>query len=95
MTSREIERANRASFLAQKTIEEVKSKALADFSLIYTCSATAFSGTDSMFKYTVSDNGNTAIKTISVKVWFDKNGNGSINTDEEWIELNTKAAKRE
>jgi prepilin-type N-terminal cleavage/methylation domain-containing protein len=90
----QMERETRVAFLAQQKIEEVKNKAIYDFSQDYSESATAFPSPDSDFKYTVSDDQGTAIKEIEVVVWYDKDGNGSVDADEEDIELNTKIAER-
>ncbi len=90
----QMERETRVAFLAQQKIEEVKNKAIYDFSQNYSESATAFPSPDSDFKYIVSDDQGTAIKEIEVVVWYDKDGNGSVDADEEDIELNTKIAER-
>ena len=91
----QLEREAKAAFLAQRKLEEVKSKAIYDFDQDYTESATAFPSPDSAFKYTVSDDQGAEIKEIAVNVWYDKDGNGSAGSDEEQIELNTKIAKRD
>jgi len=90
----QMERETKVVFLAQRKMEEVKNKAIYDFSQDYAESATAFPSPDSTFKYTVSDDQGTGIKEITVNVWYDKNGNGSVDMDEEDIELNTKVAER-
>lgn len=91
----QLEREAKAAFLAQRKLEEVKSKAIYDFDQDYTEPATAFSSPDSTFKYTVSDDQGAEIKEIAVNVWYDEDGNGSASSDEEQIELNTKIAKRD
>jgi len=94
LMSSKMERESRITFLAQKKLEEVKSQAISDFSQNYSSSATAFSGSDSMFKYVISDVVDNTIRSIRVTVWHDKDGSDTINGDEEWIELNTKVAER-
>lgn len=89
-----MESETKVAFLAQRKMEEVKSKAVYDFSQDYTEFATAFPAPDSAFKYTVSDDQGSGIKEIAVVVWYDKDGDNSVDADEEDIELNTKIAER-
>jgi prepilin-type N-terminal cleavage/methylation domain-containing protein len=91
----QMEREAKMVFLAQQKLEEVKSKAIYDSSQDYNESSTAFPSPDSVFKYTVSDDQGTEIKEIAVNVWYDKDGDNSVDEDEEGIELNTKVAKRD
>ena len=91
----QLEQKAKAMFLAQRKLEEVKTKAIYGFAQDYTESATAFPSPDSAFKYTVSDDQGTEIKEIAVNVWYDKDGNGSADQGEEQIELNTKIARRD
>jgi|GEM_PF-608195 len=91
----QMERESKVAFLAQQKLEEVKSKATYDFDQDYSESATAFPSPDSTFKYTVSDDQGTEIKEIAVTVWYDKDGDNTVDEDEEGIELNTKVAKRD
>ena len=90
----QLEQRARIAFLAQRKMEEVKSKVIYDFGQDYTELATAFPSPDSEFKYTVSDSQGLEMKEIAVRTWCDKDNNGSITEGEEYIELNTKIAKR-
>ena len=91
----QLEREARIAFLAHQKLEEVKIKSIYDFDQDYTESATAFAAPDSQFKYTVSDDQGAEIKEAAVNVWYDENNNGSVDQDEEQIELNTKIARRD
>ena len=91
----QMERQSKVAFLAQQKLEEVKGRAIYDFSQDYSESATAFPSPDSTFKYTVSDDQGSEIKEIVVKVWYDKDGDDTVDQGEEDIELNTKVAKRD
>ena len=90
-----LEQETKVAFLAQRKLEEVKSKAIYDFDQDYTESATAFPSPDQGFKYTVSDDQGAEIKEIAVNVWRDEDGDGSAGDGEELIELNTKIARRD
>ena len=91
----QLEQKTRVTFLAQRKLEEVKCKAIYDFSPDYSESATAFPSPDVSFKYVLTDDQGTEIKEISVVVWYDEDGNDTIDSDEESIELDTKVAKRD
>ena len=91
----QMERESKTAFLAQRKLEEVKGKAIYDFSQDYNESGTAFSSPDSTFKYTVSDDQGAEIKEIAVNVWYDKDDDNMVDEGEEDIELNTKVARRD
>ena len=87
--------ANRAVFLGQMKMEEVKTKALTFYnSNNSVASATAFASPDNMYKFTVSDVYDTNIKTLIVTVWYDKNNNNAHDGSEEWVQYKTKIANR-
>jgi prepilin-type N-terminal cleavage/methylation domain-containing protein len=87
--------ANRAVFLGQMKMEEVKTKALTFYNSNYSVSsATAFASPDNMFKYKVSDVYDTDIKTLIVTVWYDNNSNNVLDGTEESVQYKTKIANR-
>lgn len=94
LLDRQLEREAKVAFLAQRKLEEAKSKIIYDFSQDYSETANAFPSPDSDYKYIVSDDLGTEIKEITIDAWYDGDGNGGIGSDEEHIELNTKVAKR-
>ena len=89
--------ANRAVFLGQMKMEEVKTKALTFYiksSPGYNESATAFASPYNMFKFTVSDVYDNDIRTLIVTVWYDKIINNARDGSEEWVQYKTKIANR-
>lgn len=90
-----IERETQAVFLAQQKLEEIKGKAIYDFSPDYSESATAFPSPHSAYKYTISDNLDTGIREIAVNVWYDEDDDNTIDENEAEVELNTKIAERD
>jgi len=90
-----VERETQAVFLAQQKLEEIKGKAIYDFSPDYSESATAFPSPHSIFKYIVSDDQGAGIKEIAVNVWYDEDGDNTVDSDEDEVELNTKVAERD
>lgn len=99
LSSIQNERETRVVFLAEQLIEHIKGQAINNFTGDYTQPATAFPDPDSMFKFTVDyytstgDDGNL-LKSIHVTVWYDSDGDDTVDTEEEQIELFTKVAKR-
>ena len=95
LMSSQLERETKVAFLAQRKVEDVKCRAIYDFSVDYTESAAAFPAPDSSYKYTVSDDQGAEIKEIAVTVWYDEDNDNSVGGDEEQIVLYTKFAKRD
>jgi Tfp pilus assembly protein PilV len=92
-----VERENRAEFLAQMKMEEMKTKALTAFDWNYNVTtATAFASPYNKFKYTIAyvDGGNVNIKKITVTVWYDANNNNTADVSEERIQFKTLIANR-
>jgi len=91
------ERETKVAFLAEQKIEEVKSQAINNFGIDYTISPSSpgyVAFANPTYKYSVTDNAGASIKEIVVSVWYDADGGGSANGDEETIQLSTKVAKR-
>ena len=69
-TKLKTERKTTAIFLAQEKLEELRHKIINNFGVDYTVvTPNPFDPPYQDFSYTVNDNFNTNIKTISVKVW--------------------------
>jgi prepilin-type N-terminal cleavage/methylation domain-containing protein len=91
---------NRAVFLGQMKMEQVKTKALTFYDSNYSVTGPldpkyiAFVAPDDMYKYTVSDDLGPDIKTLIVTIWYDKNNNNARDGSEEWVEYKTKIANR-
>jgi prepilin-type N-terminal cleavage/methylation domain-containing protein len=86
---------NRTTFLGEKKMEEMKTKALTYFNWNYSISTpTAFSSPDDKFKYTVSDDYGLDIKQIVVTVWYDVNNNNTRDTGEQYVIFRTKITNR-
>jgi prepilin-type N-terminal cleavage/methylation domain-containing protein len=89
-----VEVVTKATFLAEKKLEELRGLIFANYSVNRTQAATAFPSPDSLYKFTVSDNNAANIKVINVTVWNDKDGNGVIGSDEYSVSLDTRVADR-
>lgn len=100
MVSKDTEEMTRATFLAERKMEEVKGKIRYenDFANDYNeSSPTAFPPPDENYKYTVIDTEDEhpgEVKEIKVTVWHDSNNNNSWDEGENRIILDTKVAKR-
>jgi len=92
--SRQVEVTTKATFLAEKKIEEIRSLICADYSVDRTQAATAFPSPDTLYKFTVSDDAAANIKVINVTVWNDDDGDNVVDANEYSVSLDTKAADR-
>ncbi|HEX30315.1 TPA: prepilin-type N-terminal cleavage/methylation domain-containing protein [Candidatus Poribacteria bacterium] len=88
------ERITKTALLAKKKIEEVKLSAINNFDVNYTGSGT-FPPPDDSYRYSVWDDGDPEMKTISVIVWFDENGDGKRDEDEVYTKLDTRLTRRD
>jgi len=96
--SRRVERLTQAGFLAGQKIEEARKTIFnPDYDFDSTDaseSATAFAEPFAFYKYTVTDDQGSGIKELNVTTWFDENGNGLLDADEEKVSIDTKIADR-
>jgi prepilin-type N-terminal cleavage/methylation domain-containing protein len=95
-----VEVITRATFLAERKMEETRSLINSDnasygYTKSYTQSATAFPAPDSLYKFTITDDGGSDIKVLNVSVWDDVNGNDVADGDEYSVALDTKVANRD
>lgn len=89
-----VEVVTKATFLAEKKTEEIRSLINNDYSADRTQAATAFPSPDALYKFTISDDAAADIKVLNVTVWNDVDGDGAIDSDEYSVSLDTKMADR-
>ncbi|MFH1411842.1 MAG: type II secretion system protein [Candidatus Omnitrophota bacterium] len=96
---RKTEHLTRDVMLAQQKMDELRDQILGtNASYGYSKSGgyggsgtfTGFSG----YRYSVTDDQGSDIRELTVDVWFDDNGNGTLDTGEDSVTLDTKIAKR-
>src|SRR3990167_7616780 len=92
--SAKVERITKATFLAEKKMEVIRSLICSDYSVNRTQAATAFPRPDALYRFTVADNAAVLIKNINVTVWNDLDGDSSVDADEYAVSLDSKAANR-
>ncbi|MBI2870446.1 MAG: hypothetical protein HYY14_01920 [Candidatus Omnitrophica bacterium] len=102
--ARNIERLTHCVFLAQVKVDEIRNRAIDSYTnggAGYDESATAFSSPYATYKYTVADNEAADIKNITVTVWYDEDGDGTVDSyseawreDEASVVLDTRVADR-
>ena len=88
------ERITKTALLAKKKIEEVKLSAINSFDVNYTDSGT-FPPPDDSYRYSVWDDEDPEMKTISTTVWFDEDGDGERDDDEIFTRLDTRLSRRD
>ncbi|MBT3261808.1 prepilin-type N-terminal cleavage/methylation domain-containing protein [bacterium] len=96
---RKVEINSKLSFLAEQKIEEIISFTKSNhvsygFNNNYTQTATAFAAPDTVYKFTISDDQNANLKTLSITVWKDVDNNNVLNTNEHSFILDTKVVNR-
>ena len=92
MVSAAVEQKTHALIMAQAKIQEIKARAINNYSANFGEKNTSMSGS---FLCTVSDiPAGSNIRTITVSVGFNDDGNSILNSDEIDVELSTKIAKR-
>jgi len=89
-----IERLTKCAFFAEKKMEETKNFAINDFDTDYSVTAAALPSPDENFKYTITDDADTEIKTLAVLIWFDEDSDNILDDGENNIRLDTKVVKR-
>jgi Tfp pilus assembly protein PilV len=87
-----IERSTRSLMLAQAKLDEIKARSIYHYSSSYTESNTSLDGS---YLCNVSDTGSGSdLRTITVSVGFDLNGDSTLASDEIEITLSTRLANR-
>lgn len=90
-TSRVVEQETQSLVLAQAKVSEIQGRAVYDFSSNYDETGTSLGGS---YLCNVSDNEDDTLKTLSVSVGYDLDGNGSLASSEIQVTLTTLVAKR-
>jgi prepilin-type N-terminal cleavage/methylation domain-containing protein len=72
-TQLKAERKTKAIFLAQGKIEELRTAIINNFNQDYNLNPSAFNPPDQNFRYSITDDLNSNLKTISVKAWHIEN----------------------
>jgi len=96
---RKVERVTMDVFLAQYKMDEVRSQILGTNASYGFNKSGGYDETGSFasytdYHYTVTDDEGSDIKELSVVVWFDEDGDGSQDVDEEAVQVDTKVAER-
>lgn len=92
--SARIEHKSRSLLLAQAKLDEIKARSIYD----YTNSGSSFAESDTVldgsYLCDVTDDSGDPLKTITVSVGFDSDGNSALSSDEVDITLVTLLARR-
>ncbi|MCH7916382.1 MAG: hypothetical protein IIC50_00170 [Planctomycetes bacterium] len=91
VTARIVDQKTRSLTLAQAKLDEIKIKLIYSFSTSTSASNVVLDGS---YLCNVTDDGDSALKTISVAVGFDRNGDSTLSASEVVITLTTLCAKR-
>ena len=90
-TGRIVEQKTVSLALAQGKLREIRARAIIDFDTGFAETGTALQGS---YLGNVTDDGHATLKTISVAVGYDNDGNGSITGREILVTLTTLIARR-
>jgi Tfp pilus assembly protein PilV len=91
VTSRLVDQKTHCLTLAQAKMNEIAARSIGNFETSYAETGTSLDGN---YLGNVTDNGHASLKTISVAVGHDHDGNGSITGREIMVTLTTLMAKR-
>jgi Tfp pilus assembly protein PilV len=91
VTGRIVERKTMSLALAQGKLSEIQAKSVHDFDSSYDETDTALA---THYLCNVSDSESGILKTVSVSVGFDLNGNNSLASNEVMVTLTTLLAKK-
>jgi Tfp pilus assembly protein PilV len=91
MYSAEVGTKTQSLVLAQDKLDEIKARAVYHYSDSFTANDTVLSGS---YFCDVTDDGDPTLRTITVSVGFDQNGDGVLSSGEYEVTLATKIAKR-
>jgi len=91
VTSRLVERKTRSLMLAQGKMSDIQARAIYEFSSDYAQTGTVL---DAQYLCNVSDDEDSSLKTISVSVGYDANGDNTLASEEILVTLKTMIALR-
>ncbi len=92
VTSSAIEQKTRSLMYAQSELDEIRLRSIYNYDSTFTASDTSLGNS---YFYSVSDTpSGTDLRTITVNVGYDTNGNGALSSDEIQITLSTLIARR-
>jgi len=91
MTSRLVEQKTHSLDLAQAKVGEIRAKAIGAYATDFSETGTSLEGN---YLCNATDDGHATLKTISVTVGYDHDGNGSLTGREQMVTLTTLVAKR-
>jgi len=77
--------------LAQMKLDEIRARSIYHFGTSYAESSDSLQGD---YLVTVTDDGDASLKTISVSVGYDNNGDGTLSSEEIKVTLTTLVADR-
>ncbi len=86
-----IERRTRSLTLAQAKLDEIKARSIYNYSDTFTETDTSLDGS---YLCNVTDDSGDPLKTITVSVGFDLDGDSTLATDEIEITISTRLANR-
>ncbi len=89
-----IEHKTRSFSLAQTKIDEIKARSIYNYTNSGSSFAESSTSLDGSYLCNVTDDSDDALKTITVSVGFDSNGDASLSSDEYNITLATLLARR-
>lgn len=92
--TRKIEIKTQSLLLAQAKLDEIKTRSIYDF----TNNGNSFTANNislgNSYLCNITDDGGDPLKTVTVSVGFDSNGNNSLSSSEIEITLSTRLARR-
>ncbi|MCK4519555.1 MAG: prepilin-type N-terminal cleavage/methylation domain-containing protein [Candidatus Omnitrophica bacterium] len=90
------ERLTRVIFLGENKMEETKRGVVSDYDVDRSASGSfSLLGSDyEDYKYIITDYNTAGIKTLTVQVWYDENGDDTLDFDEQSITLDTRVADK-
>jgi len=86
-----IERKSRSLILAQAKLDDIKARSIYHYSSSFVEDNNSLEGS---YLCNVADSAADPLRTITVSVGFDANGNGSLGSDEIDVTLSTQLARR-
>lgn len=89
--SAEIERKTQGLVLAEGKLDEIKARSIYHYADNFTANDTALGGS---YFCDVTDNADPTLRTISVSVGYDENGDGALSPGEVDVALTSYVAKR-